>query len=550
MLGNHQFVGNPSTSHCAVLGFALLVLSGCDHSLHIEGAGDIVSLTGNRNCSLEQQPCQNLVINHYQETYTAVARDAWTFVQWEGCPGEQQTDPASCSFDVPAELVNANWGAQFSLKAVFGDTTPLADLEFDDPNLETCVKIESLATYIYELEELYCWQQLQSLEGIQNLTSLRSLEIPSPGTDIEDYTPLIALPRLRRLDVSNHTEVQDRLPTAGLNLDWLKLNANAIELAFWLENLPAQTRIHVSTGGETNFAWLSDIPRLAGITLGACPADLDWLTGFSGLKEFGFAWDTHCSKNYDLSPLADLQKLTQLRLYLPGVTDISALSSLHELSKLFLWASVDNMDALGGLDTLTWLNFKGNDNPDISALSGLVNLEELRIFSIGISDISAVANLYQLTLFYAMDNNISDISALAGLTKLRDLRISRNNIDNIAPLSAMSEMRILELYSNQITDIGPLSNLTSLSWLELMHNRIVDVSPLASLTSLELLDISSNVIGGLDVGNIDQLVTLTALKGLDVNDNPSISCLELETLVAALDDAAYVHVDEGKCTTP
>ena len=78
---------------------SVLLLQGCDHPLHIDGRGDIFSASGTRDCRLEVQPCTNLVHEAYRETYTAVARDGWHFVGWEGCPTETGTCPTRIASD-------------------------------------------------------------------------------------------------------------------------------------------------------------------------------------------------------------------------------------------------------------------------------------------------------------------------------------------------------------------------------------------------------------------------------------------------------------------
>lgn len=524
MPGKLQATNKPRSIQWLVISAALIGLLGCDNSLHIEGRGDIVSLSGARDCHLEQQPCTNLVVNDYQETYTPVARESWKFVRWEGCLSEEQSAPHSCSFNVPSALVNHNWGADFPLTAIFGDTTALADLEFADEGMARCVIYDSLATYVYEVEELYCWQSISSLQGIEQLTSLRSLDIPNPDSELTDFTPLEALPHLKRLDLSNHSDLRNYLPQVELNLDWVALPADSGDLAFWLEHFPETTRIHVGTRRFGDFGWLKNIPRLAGLTLYACPADLDFLVDFPELEEFRFSWDSHCSIDYDLGPLAALSKLTDLSI---GFTsNIEPLASLTNLRTLFLRADVDNLDALAGMNKLTWLNLSGSTNPDISALANLVALEQLRIFNSSISDIGPLANLQNLKLFYAMLNSISDISPLAGASNMRDLRI----------------------WDNQIVDVTPLSNMSKLLQLDLYSNQIIDVSPLAGLTSLRLLLLGYNDIGGFDVGNVDLLASMNQMVALDLSGNPALSCSELSTLEAALGDAVFA--EQGNCTLP
>jgi hypothetical protein len=104
----------------ACIGFVV----GCSHPLEIEGQGDIVSSTGERNCSIAEQPCDNLVVFDYVETYTAVPKAGNQFVGWEGC-GDQHP---LCSYNIPATTVRKQWFKTMpSLKAVFklkAPTTP------------------------------------------------------------------------------------------------------------------------------------------------------------------------------------------------------------------------------------------------------------------------------------------------------------------------------------------------------------------------------------------------------------------------------------------
>jgi hypothetical protein len=99
----------------------LVFITACSHPLEIIGEGNIVSSTGTRNCSLEQQPCDNYVLSDYQEKFSAIPRLGWHFVGWEGC-GDQFPD---CSINVPGRIVFQHWGDSIPpLQAVFAKDTP------------------------------------------------------------------------------------------------------------------------------------------------------------------------------------------------------------------------------------------------------------------------------------------------------------------------------------------------------------------------------------------------------------------------------------------
>ena len=140
----------------------------------------------------------------------------------------------------------------------------------------------------------------------------------------------------------------------------------------------------------------------------------------------------------DLSPLSELENLTQLILWGQQITDLNPLEKLVSLTKLDLGPN--------GLDETT----------DLSILSNLVNLTELAI----------------------RHNDIVDLSFLQSLSMLDSLNLEQNEIDDISVLENLSILKRLDLSDNQIRNIGVLKELPELEWLELQNNRITDITPL------------------------------------------------------------------------
>ena len=104
----------------------LSVLYACSHPLEIRGTGDgdIDSLSGTRNCALEEYEAEsdhcaeNYVVYAYDETYTAEARVGSLFHRWASfC---QFPDGINCSFRVSSGHVGAVWGQTMPpLQAIF-----------------------------------------------------------------------------------------------------------------------------------------------------------------------------------------------------------------------------------------------------------------------------------------------------------------------------------------------------------------------------------------------------------------------------------------------
>lgn len=113
----------------------LSIIYGCSHPIEIVGEGDVLSITGTRNCSLEdfqagRENCtKNLVQGEYKETYYAVPRSGWEFSQWINyCADAVKNE---CAFSIPANAVQKNWFKTMpSLRAIFvrAEPTPIDDL--------------------------------------------------------------------------------------------------------------------------------------------------------------------------------------------------------------------------------------------------------------------------------------------------------------------------------------------------------------------------------------------------------------------------------------
>lgn len=95
----------------------------CSHPLDVEGSGRIASNSGQRDCSLQDAPCKNVVLGAYQETYTAIPHHGYHFYEWKGCiPLDNLTtmEGNTCTYTIPTQAVKNNWGKTMpALTAVF-----------------------------------------------------------------------------------------------------------------------------------------------------------------------------------------------------------------------------------------------------------------------------------------------------------------------------------------------------------------------------------------------------------------------------------------------
>lgn len=295
-------------------------------------------------------------------------------------------------------------------------------------------------------------------------------------------------------------------------------------------------------------------------------ADLEAVASLPNLRILSL---TDCAIS-DISPLSALTGLTSLTLSDNNISSVSALSGMSSLRTLYLSGnSVEDYTPLHSLRSLTTLDISGMEISDVEfeelqeALPGCAiisdepvvevreitlggvtfqsDVTELDLSGRGISDISDLAYCEGLETLDLSGNEIEDLSPLVGLSALTGLDISENNISSLSPLMGLTALERLDASSNSVTSIAALTELSSLRSLSLAGNELGSVSPLLGLSSLEELNLDGT---GLDDTGLSSLSALSALRTLNVENNPDISVSAYESLVAALPDCEILASEE------
>ncbi|MEM9257611.1 MAG: sulfatase-like hydrolase/transferase [Pseudomonadota bacterium] len=100
----------------------------CSHPIVIHGEGDVLSESGNRDCTLADYQAgainctDNEVTTTYEEVYTGEPKSGWQFRRWGNYCGSALNN--ECAFFVPGDIVRNFWNATMPpLQAVFRSTT-------------------------------------------------------------------------------------------------------------------------------------------------------------------------------------------------------------------------------------------------------------------------------------------------------------------------------------------------------------------------------------------------------------------------------------------
>jgi hypothetical protein len=186
----------------------------------------------------------------------------------------------------------------------------------------------------------------------------------------------------------------------------------------------------------------------------------------------------------------------------PNLIDLSPLSDPALNQLILLWLSNDS----------------AIDNASLNAvLANLVNLSDLRINNKGITDISALSNLTALDSLQIQNNPMGDFSVLANPN--------------------LNTLTYLNIANTGFSETTLLTGMTNLVTLWASDNLIVDVAPIGqNLINLQRLELRANMIGGLNVGNLDELVNFTNPTMINLLENPTSSCSEMNLVIHTYND--------------
>ena len=270
------------------------------------------------------------------------------------------------------------------------------------------------------------------------------------------------------------------------------------------------------------------------------------------------------------TPIATLGDLEALEMFaltsfsagFNAITSVLPLQPMTQMQTLLLSNNaLGDVSALQPLTQLVNLDLSYNDLNDLTGFPDLPQLTYLDLSSTGIETLDPLAPLTALQRLYLSSNLIIDVTPLQSLTGLNDLDVRNNRICDLSPIAfvasaltdgqdrgacyaavifddpnldaavreAVGRVDDLPLYTNDvdtlqslnatdrsITTLGGIRYLAALRTLNLADNALTAITELGQLTLLEDLNLSRN---DLKDANLSELVTLTALRTLDLSDN-------------------------------
>lgn len=239
--------------------------------------------------------------------------------------------------------------------------------------------------------------------------------------------------------------------------------------------------------------------------------------------------------------------LKEVKLYSNKLKKIEGIENLNHLESLQV--QYNQISKIGNsLDGCRNLKLLRLDSNKLSVLKKeevflLQQLTYLDISSNNLHDIEAVCCLMSLKEFHCSSNQIEKIPDMSSLKKLQEINLSDNSLANLSGLKGLMSLNILCIKNNNISSLTHMKSSKTLTELDVSFNKIKTLSHVQNqFPNLEVLSASSNYIENIE--EVKSLENLTALKELEIKDNPITLNVESHTkLKSALDSLHLVCLD-------
>ena len=397
--------------------------------------------------------------------------------------------PGSDEFSALATLENLRYldlrlgsGGRADGVPVFADLSPLGELTAlrtlvlhgvgDAPQLDSLSKLRGLEYLDLELLQ----SKVTDLGPLGELETLDTLKLKLSRCRVSDLDFARELDGLRHLVLDVSSQKNGESPVLDIS---------------GLGGLVELRTLHVGLDDATTaegFASLGELTLLEELVV-ADPTHLGFLRRLKHLRTLSIEAEGDCSIR-DLSPLAELPWLEDLKLYIPRclARDLAPLGRLHALRGLTLelGPAIESLAFEPGLPLLDGLRLYLQDS-ELAHLGTLAPLPAVQGVSLMVSgsnptDISALGRLSRLASMTAELESSSGITAIhgwEGLERLKwlDLRLGPNltDLSGLARLPAIRELSLGAKHAG-LPDLDPIEGLDHLERLSLYGSQTPDLA--------------------------------------------------------------------------
>ena len=392
------------------------------------------------------------------------------------------------------------------------DLTHLKEVEMDSLRaLESLEGLEVLEKINTKLD-LYGFDSIKNLKGIQNFHKLETLRVSCDG--VTDISSLKGLKSLKDLEIG----------------------CNKLNNLKGIESLPKLEKINIYAGIFKSLDGLKDLPVLNNVVI-----NCDKLNSLKGLEQAPNTTNLEiCSK--DLEDTSKIRSLTKLKtLNLQGCSSIQKLQGLEKLNFL------EEID-VSGCSKL--ISLQGTPNPNVFGTVSSYSRKENPGLDVNFSNCSSLKDITALKGISKIENlsfsGCPSITKTEGLENIEidDLSCHDCNINILQNLNNL-KVKTLYLYLNKsVTSLEGLKVWESVTHLNINSNSSYDEKN-ENFKSLAGIDVFSNInfLGLENCKKIKNLIGIEKLKHLEKINLTGCSALKEVNSLSELPNLIELKMD-------
>lgn len=339
--------------------------------------------------------------------------------------------------------------------------------EYGSENAE--IDVAELAVNFPELEKLYisAYVTLKNMSAFSEFGSLKELQIDVSGCDDLSMLSEIKTDRLFISGITCPADPLEKLDVKDIRIECTPSDG-VLESIYRLKNVSELT---INRYSDTE-------PVLSGIE------------NLSGLKKLDISADI--SYTVDLSPLAKLENVEDLRIMAYKTKNLDKISEMSSVKKLMLHSMDDDdlafLSKMTGLEELSLMYVNSSFGPSLQYLK---NVKFLSVADItdgaDMSRIYQMENLEELMIMGERFNT----RGIDALRKLRTLRIMLCSYSDLSGLQKCGELEELMIYNCDTPefDAKDIEGMTQLKYLIFNCSEISNYEALKTLTGLEQMNL-------------------------------------------------------------
>lgn len=173
--------------------------------------------------------------------------------------------------------------------------------------------------------------------------------------------------------------------------------------------------------------------------------------------------------------LCDVAILRKINLSFNKIQSLLGIDQLNQLRELLAYScGIEDISNLSGLTKLEKVYLQHNKISSISnTFQQMSKLVELRLDKNKISKIEHLKECASLRKLNLGNNTLQSCEGIQGLQFLVELNLSNNNIKSILPLKGLPNLRELDISHNQLKSLDGIQYLIKLEIVKADHNHIV-----------------------------------------------------------------------------